>query len=252
MTAIPLTHTLNLRHRFPLIYMFLILVGAAFLAGSISIGGDLMRTSYIKEVASDAERYESLYKQFQLSYQALPGDMENASTFWPNCRNDLAECNGNGDGNITSPMGDKTPEAALVWKHFSVSGMVTEQFSGDLISGYYVPGATIPQAPYVDSGYLITQRVSYYLPQHQGAHYLKVGKLANWKFEEPTVTLADAAALDSKFDDGIANSGKILSHSSSAEGCLSNYNREVLIGKQIAHYALNLEQEAFCSVYFKL
>ena len=252
MPAILLTYAPNLRQRFPLIYMLLILVAAAFLAGSISLGGDLMRKSYMKEVASDAKRYQSLYQQFQLSYQALPGDMKNASSYWPNCRNALADCNGDGDGNIASPMGDQTPEAALVWQHFSVSGLMEEQFTGDLISGYYVPGTTIPQAPYADSGYLITHRIAYHLPQHRGAHYLKVGKVAKWRFEEPTVTLADASALDSKFDDGIANSGKILSHSSSQSGCLGNYQREILVGKQIAHYALNLEQEAFCSVYFKL
>ncbi|MDG1286015.1 MAG: hypothetical protein P8P30_00445 [Rickettsiales bacterium] len=238
--------------RFPLIYILMLLVLVAFLAGSITVGADFTHKSHTKALASDVAHYESLLNHFQTTYNALPGDMSNASSYWANCRHDMTACNGNGDGVISNSASDSTPEAAQVWQHLSLSGMVSENYSGDLISGYYVPGENIPAAPYKDSGYLISHDIAYHHASWDNAHHLKVGAMSGWQFENAAVTLSDAMAIDHKMDDGIASTGTVLSHSTPEEGCLENYHRETLVGKQVAHYATHLSKDAKCSVYFRM
>ncbi len=238
--------------RFPLIYIFMLLIGAAFLAGSVTISMDLTHKSHVKTLASDAAHYESLFNQFKNTYNALPGDIGNASSYWNNCRHDIADCNGNGDGVISHSINDTTPETAQAWQHMSLAGILTPQYSGDLISGYYIPGENIPTGPYKDSGYVISNNIAYHHASWNNRHHLKVGGTSDWRFETAAVTLADAMGIDHKMDDGIASSGAILSHSTPEEGCLENYHRETLVGKQTAHYATNLSSKSKCGVYFRI
>jgi len=250
MTSLVL-HTFKIA-RFPLVYILMLLVAAAFLAGSITIGVDLTHKSHIKALSSDVAHYESLVNQFQSTYNALPGDMNNASSYWANCRHDIADCNGNGDGVISNSINDRTPETAQAWQHLALAGIISENYSGDLISGYYVPGENIPTAPYKDSGYVISNNIAYHHASWNNTHHLKVGGTGGWRFETAAVSLSDAMAIDHKMDDGIASTGTILSHSTPEEGCLENYHRETLVGKQVAHYATHLSKEAKCSVYFQI
>lgn len=238
--------------RLPLLHIALLLVAAAFLAGSMVTGSEILHKSHLRELASDAAHYQSLFKRFEVTYQALPGDMNNASSYWKGCRYDVADCNGNGDGVITTIGSDRTTEAALAWQHLSLANLLPKQYSGNLISGYYVPGENIPAAPYANAGYLISNNIAYHHASWGNAHYLKVGKMSEWQFEEPAVSLPDAMSLDHKMDDGIASHGDIMAHSNAAEGCLESYEREILVDKRVAHYATNLSPEALCNVYFRL
>ena len=252
MTALALNTLRTMSFRFPLIHIFLLLVVAALIAGGMTVGAEISEKSYTRELASDMERYKTVYERFQLSYQAMPGDMSNASSYWQGCRYNIADCNGDGDGVITSIAEDRTTEAALAWQHLSISGLLSEQYSGDLIGDHYIPGESMPKAPYENAGYLIANRIAYHNAGWNPSHYLKVGKLANYRFETPAVSLSDAAALDHKMDDGIASEGDILAYSTQEHGCLDHYNREILVGKDVAHYATNLSSDARCSLYFRL
>lgn len=238
--------------RFPLIHALLLLVAAAFLAGSINVGSQLNHSTARKTLASDAQYYKTVMQRFQTTYQALPGDINNASKFWRKCRHNIAECNGDGDGAITSGANDTTTESALAWQHLSISGYLNEKFSGDLIAGYYVPGQNIPKAPYEDSGYLITNMIPYAHASWSHPHFLAVGGTGDWRFSNPAVSLSDAMALDHKLDDGIASTGAVLAFSKDEHRCLDENNRKMLVGKDIAHYATHLSEDARCSVYFLL
>lgn len=57
---------------------------------------------------------------------------------------------------------------------------------------------------------------------------------------------------DGDGDGEINSGGRILAYSKPEDGCLGNYSREILVDKEIAHYATNLSPDALCSVYFRL
>ncbi len=238
--------------KYPLIHILLLLVASAFLAGSITVGSEFTQSTARKTLASDAQRYKALVSQFKTNYQALPGDINNASTYWQDCRFESADCNGNGDGKITSSANDTTTEAALAWQHLSISGYIPKAYSGDLIGGYYVPNQNIPAAPYKDSGYLVTNAIPYTHASWGGSHFLNVGSMSNWRFDTPAASLSDAMAIDHKLDDGIASTGDIFAYSNEKHGCLDNYERQILVGKKVANYATHLDKGARCNVYFRL
>lgn len=238
--------------RFPLIHIFLLLIAAAFLAGSFSTRAELGLNTERKALMQDSEYFKTVITRFKTSYQALPGDMSNASSFWQSCRHDIADCNGNGDGVITTSASDVTTEAALAWRHLSISELLAEKYSGDLIGGYYVPSENIPQAPYKDSGYLLSNSLTYHNAASTNAHFLTVGGTSGWRFDNPVVVLADALAIDHKLDDGIASTGTIMAYSNEEQQCLENYGREILVGKKVSHYATHLSPEARCNLYMRV
>jgi len=238
--------------KFSLLHILLLVVAAAFLAGSIHLSGELSQGSARKALAADAAYYKSALNHFQTTYQALPGDMKNASSYWQDCRYDIADCNGNGDGLITSGASDATTEAALAWQHLSLSGFINETYSGNLISGYYIPEQNMPTAPYEDTGYLIQNSVPYSHASWEQSHFLTVGAISDWRFNNPAVSLSDAMALDEKLDDGIASTGDIFAYSTEKDHCLEDYNRQILVGKQLGHYAKEADAQARCNLYVRL
>jgi prepilin-type N-terminal cleavage/methylation domain-containing protein len=102
---------------FSLVELSIVLVILGLLAGGILAGQSLIRASALTSVASDLHNYETAINVFKDRYNALPGDMPNATTFWgvrtgsttgfeTACYSTVpatgstATCNGNGDREI--------------------------------------------------------------------------------------------------------------------------------------------------------
>ncbi len=233
--------------------VFLLIVAAAVLAGSISTGAELTLKSHDKQILTEVERYKTAFKRFEVAYQAVPGDMMNASNYWNNCRYLFADCNGNGDSIIAdTPEADITPEAALAWQHLALAGLIEKAYSGDLIGDYYVPGENMPAGSYPDSGYLLSSSIAYSRAEWKNQHFIVLGGLSDWRFNRAIANADDIKNLDIKSDDGIASSGKIMAYSQAADGCLQDVNRAMLVGKQAAHYAQSPHTDAKCQAYFSL
>lgn len=240
--------------RYTLFGTFLMLVIVAFLTAGMISSKELDDDAKMKIVLSDAERFESLMQQFQMKYNALPGDFHHASIIWPHCRDRSTECNGDGDESISTAAGKKVTEAAQLWKHLELAKMLEHQFSGDLIGGHYIPGENIPATPYEGAGYLITSDIIYHHQTWQNTYFLKLAAISDWRFETPAIPLADVVMLENKADDGLPGSGKLMAYGWSKPGthnCLKENNSDILIGKVAGHYQ-NPEQaeNAKCSVYF--
>ena len=72
------------------------------LVGGILAGQSLIRASELRAVTTEFTKYQTALNSFRDKYFAYPGDMTNATSFWPSCGTTAlttAEgCNGNGDG----------------------------------------------------------------------------------------------------------------------------------------------------------
>src|SRR5579884_2852921 len=106
------------RHGFTLVELSIMLVIIGLIAGGILVGRHLVRVTEITSVLTDRQAFIRGVQNFREKYNALPGDMANATSFWgiaggnsgdnytASCRGSSGTgtqtCNGNGDGQIYS------------------------------------------------------------------------------------------------------------------------------------------------------
>src|SRR5437763_7869808 len=116
---------------FTLLELSIVLVIIGLLIGGIFVGQSLIHTAQINAVISEFNRYQTAVQNFKQQYQALPGDMNNATSFWGSaggtgadatCFNTLsntaATCNGNGDGSIQTSV-SLWDEVYRAWQHLA-------------------------------------------------------------------------------------------------------------------------------------
>ena len=120
----------------------IVLVIIGLLIGGIFVGQSLIHNATLNAVITEFNRYQTAVQSFKQQYQALPGDMPNATSFWGSaggtgsdatCMNTAsttaATCNGNGDGVIqTSAAGND--KILRFWQHLANAKMVGRFYSG--------------------------------------------------------------------------------------------------------------------------
>ena len=116
---------------FSLVELSIVLVILGLLVGGVLGGQALIRAAEIRGVLADKDKYLAAVYTFKNKYQALPGDMATAGSFWGvvHANNIMchalpattatATCNGNGDGKIAHGT-----EGVNLWRHMSNAGMV--------------------------------------------------------------------------------------------------------------------------------
>ncbi len=217
---------------FTLVQMSMVLVIIGLLIGGVLVGYSFKRSAEINSITTELEKFKTAVNLFDQKYNAFPGDMKNAQTFWgasTNCsadtdsQNSAATCNGNGDGLVkyVAPASRENSnigsEEFLFWKHLSNAG---------LIAGNYIGVA--------DDATTLSLTVR---PSPLGKISGSVWYMNNWKeqasaawafngvyehtFEygaftpsnsHPTrgiVTTSEAYAIDKKFDDGKPGTGTV-------------------------------------------
>ena len=208
---------------FTLIELSIVLVIVALLIAGLLIGREMENAWCIRKVGADFEAYKAAFVTFKDRYNALPGDMPNASAL--NLGN-----NGNGDGYI----GYWSSEPPQVWKHLERAGIIKgNSYTGTntFLGGTYTLGVNMPQSPFNTGGYLITYDIAGVAATPAGTstgqnnvnmHYFKLvginpngaGVSDNIPAQnggtEKVMTALQAKQIDWKFDDGLPVSGKII------------------------------------------
>lgn len=181
---------------FSLLELSIVLVIIGLLAGSVIAGKYLIRSSEVSSIITEISQYQSIVKTFTEKYKELPGDMSNASSYWPTCDATPANCNDDGDGAIND---------TLPWFQLSLAEMISPNYP--IISAIAVPGTDIPKADVSgDSGYSLT----YGFPYGRVDNYftlsapLSTGQLAG------VVDAGEAKGIDEKIDDGAASYGDVF------------------------------------------
>lgn len=223
------------RHRqsgFTLVEMTVVLVIISLLTGAVLAGRTLIKSAELKAVAEDAKRYMMAVHEFQLQYNAMPGDFNNAIWFWgaadPNtttCKSidktDMAAtCNGDGNGKIDSGI-----ERFLIWHHMKNAGLIEGKYSGkqgpagatDHDVGINCPDAKIGGK----TGYGFRVGGTYsgnssWFDGEYGWNILMFGKevVGDHLPRGAGLTPEELWTLDDKFDDGMPATGSIVTRTS--------------------------------------
>src|ERR1700744_5463652 len=103
---------------FTLIELSVVLVILGLAIGGVFAGTSLMRSSQVNSIMVDEQKYVAAVNNFKQRYNALPGDMANATTYWNSAAGNSSDnytttcysstintnspvtCNGSGNGQI--------------------------------------------------------------------------------------------------------------------------------------------------------
>jgi prepilin-type N-terminal cleavage/methylation domain-containing protein len=212
---------------FTLVELSIVIIIIGFLIAGVSAGNSLIQSAKLNAVINEMTNYHTAYITFNDRYNAVPGDMPNASSYWPNCTpNSVSYCNGNGngmielDGNWALFAIAPTMETYLAWRELLLAGMINNGGTAtniDLLNSANTfsladigtsPASAFPNGTYYISG-------MYYAFYPQGAAISPWGSnnqspnilyLIGQQFQNggyyKILTPTQAATIDQKADDG--------------------------------------------------
>lgn len=113
---------------FTLVELSIVILVISLFTTAILVGKDLIRSAELQSVITDVGSFRTAVNNFEMQFGKKPGDLKNASDYWPDiCIDDnLNLCNGNGDEKIF-PSGS---EGLRVWQHLNLAGMLPGSYSG--------------------------------------------------------------------------------------------------------------------------
>ncbi len=245
---------------FSLVELSIVIVVIGLLVGGIFAGQTMIRSGQLKSILSDQSKYKAATLQFKRMYEALPGDIQDATDYWtsaggtglnsdPACANAMVlgqtTCNGNGDGIMDSN------EWRLAWAHLGLAKLVSRNYTGDqsvdVEVGVNVPASQIKNAgwSFADNQGIATGNGTYY-DAYRGL-MLFFGKPVSL-FSNVTIdavlTPTEAQEIDRKMDDGLPAVGSIFvtkpSLSYTANCATSNTDASALYNVSYKPEACNL------------
>jgi prepilin-type N-terminal cleavage/methylation domain-containing protein len=190
---------MNNKQAFSFVEMSIVLTVIGLLAAGISISSSLIQQAKLKTIISEQNNYITAIKNFQIQYNALPGDMTKATTVWSS-----AVGNGDGDGFITWAT-----ESYYLWQHLGLSG---------LIAGSYNGTSQEPTAKYKIG---VTWRVE---ANAASIYTIPASTLNSLELVGSTyfISPVDAYNIDIKIDDGVPSNGWVYTFNtiSTAKNCV--------------------------------
>ena len=112
---------------FTLIELSIVLTVLFLMAGGIIGGASLIRTAKAYALIQEIDSYLDSVNKFQAAYDALPGDIYNATTFWPTSAN----------GNNNNAFFDLERDIYLFWQHLSNAEIIVGSYTGHVVPGHH-------------------------------------------------------------------------------------------------------------------
>lgn len=187
---------------FTLVELSIVIVIIGLIVAGTVAGQSLVHQAKIRATLQEANQYITSVNAFYLQYNAYPGDMMNAQSYW------AAATNGNGDRLI----GDYTME------HYESLGGFQQLALAGLIPGTYTGGGTpslglnVPKAA-------IGNNASYYFygstlwEQYPKGNSISLSGVSNVGYDSPKILVGSVYSMDIKIDDGLPYTGKIVAFS---------------------------------------
>jgi prepilin-type N-terminal cleavage/methylation domain-containing protein len=211
---------------FTLIEIAIALVVIGLLAGGVLQGRELIEQARIRKVISEIKDINLAANTFRLKYSKFPGDFENAELFFGSAN----ICNGNGNGllgdAITPPCLRQDVEAcpdpeapsfyahtelSSFWKHLYAAGMYNQTVCGGPDNGGEALKYNYINSNYPGLGYQLVNTTYY-------------GRVSTWLSISgddniPILPVDSAYSIDEKLDDGVCNTGNLISFGTIAGPC---------------------------------
>jgi prepilin-type N-terminal cleavage/methylation domain-containing protein len=253
-------------HGFSLVELSIVLVILGLLVGGVLTGKSLIRAAELRSVTTEFAAYQAAIQIFKEKYQAIPGDMTNATMFWgaepiANCPGDettpsttSATCNGDGNGQIwwASSGAGKGEESHRLWQHLANAGLITGTYTGthnvgtcdggscEVKLGLNAPFSRLGQAGWsvgnknpVD---LVANR------QHHSLFFFGAIPGGSWT-QAPVLTPTEAWGIDKKIDDAQPGRGIVGTFTQTYQaGCASSDTAD-------SEYEINVDNIS-CSLIF--
>jgi prepilin-type N-terminal cleavage/methylation domain-containing protein len=233
------------RHGFTLIELSVVLIIIGLVLGGILVGKDLIKAAEIRSLISQKQEYNTAANTFKEKYNYLPGDIPPSETaqlgfftFTGSFAGKTGRGNGNGIIEVTPNIEqDCAGECGAFWRHLSDARLIAGNYGADSNKpledntnlGLYYAGAPkgelqpfthsvyMPQAKYgntfLAAGSLYSSLYFKNMPnlnQYQNIYYLAPQWLPGSPELTPSLTASDAFSVDSKIDDGMPNTGKVM------------------------------------------
>ena len=203
---------------FSMVEMAVVLLILGLLIGGVTVGAGLLRQAELRAVLAEVEKHKIAIEHFTQLYGALPGDITNASG--SNNFFDGETTNGDGDGQISSVSPSGTQETFSAWDQLTLARYLTGSYSGtESAGGTAIIGFNVPPTTHITGGgYSLAwvdqpaEGAQDALGRYYAANYLVfasedgLGTVITGGIIKPD----DALYIDSKADNGIADSGAIL------------------------------------------
>ncbi|MDB2414607.1 prepilin-type N-terminal cleavage/methylation domain-containing protein [Rickettsiales bacterium] len=184
---------------FTLVELSIVIVIIGLIVAGIFAGQDLIKQARVKSVIDESNKYKMAWNTFKLKYNAFPGDMDNASSYWG------AATNGNGDRYVAVAT-----ESYYAWHHLALSNMINGVYTGAPDSNNCTFGVNCPGSARGAGGYV-------YWGDSTNGNRLRYAKpTSNSGLTTATINPQDAKSIDDKLDDGVPDAGNVLSATGAA------------------------------------
>lgn len=233
------------KNGFTLIELSIVLVIIGLIVGGVLVGRDLIRAAELRAIISEADAYKTAVFTFRSKYNAIPGDMPNATDYFgakADCtdRTEFTRtCNGNGDGRVDIIVSSATTgnDAFLFFQHLGNANLISGQFTGvegsigefDVDIGTNTPPSKVGtnfawSARYGDPT-VVPGTVDQFDKVWRNSLIIGVADNASNGFNrQPITTPSETYNIDQKIDDGKPATGKFNArYWSGAGGYIANW-----------------------------
>lgn len=220
----------NINKGFTLVELSISLMIIGLLIAGVSSGMSVMRTAQLNTIITEKTKFSSAVEGFRKVYNALPGDMDAATTPFPTSNN------GNGDGRLVW-FNSVQREGLLAWQQLALAKLITGVYSGTgsaaaiTISGSD-PTVNSPSSSYSGGIWSFTHtsqgetESSIVLPTGliASGNFLLLGSYSSSNIAMgPVLSPINAMSLDMKYDDGLPLAGDIFAMNASNNAYSSFY-----------------------------